>query len=87
MSAEELYGLLDVRVKQLISVVKEVCYGRNRPNKNLTVGGTDYADCIDINIRRLQKFEALNRLKIIYTEMLTDHARTDEEFREAILQQ
>jgi hypothetical protein len=35
---------------------------------------------------RLQQFEGVNRLRIIYTDMLMDKAKTEEQLKQAILQ-
>jgi|JI9StandDraft_2_1071091.scaffolds.fasta_scaffold991990_1 hypothetical protein len=78
MSSAELHGLFDRRIKQLIGEIKAVCYDRSRKTKDMVAGAKSYAECVDRNMNELQRFESFGRLRIIYTEMLTDRARTDD---------
>lgn len=56
MAGQELHGLFDQRIKQFIGEIKTVCYDRHRKEKDIAVGSRGYADCVDQNMARLQKF-------------------------------
>lgn len=76
--ADQLHTIFDRRIKQLLGEVKAVCYDRSRPDKSLVTGARSFSECLDNNLQKLQRFEAMGRLHIIYTEMLMERARTDE---------